>query len=362
MSFCTRGAPRWHLSSIGLLLYASAVSAGQSRWVLLFEPHADVPQVAASRDQAGTIYAAGGPDVLSISNDFGRTWRPAGLEPGEADQLIVSRVRPETVYVVAGGRLVLSSDHGATWNPWPSSLPGAVQHVTADLADDWAIYVRASVRVVCPRPGGIWCFGYPRYEIHDYQCPDGQGPCAFLEGDLFPIFAIPGPAPVTFASWFRNGMLYRVDSYGKTGMGVWNGNLTQIQIQPDAEAPDRLYGLDLFNALYRSDDRGIHWTLLQDPRWIHPPQTFAADPVHGGKLYVSVEREVFVSSDAGDTWSTLGATPAELGGILSLAVSADGTTLYGASTEGVSSQSLCDDCPLRVETDRPPTHIVPPRP
>ncbi len=366
MSFCTRGAARWLLASFVPLLTAATAGAGQNQWTLLADGPVAGLRIATSRDEPGIVYAAGGANVVSVSDDLGRTWRPAGLKLGpSADQVVVSRVPPEVVYVVGSGNVVLSSDHGSTWAAWPDP-PGAwVQHVTADLAGDPTVYMRAYVQVPCVRPGPFWCWQPRPYESRDYRCPRVDRPCAPVDGGLFPIFAVPGLEPLTFASSLIDGMLYRVDSNGAAAMGVWDGNLTQIEIQPDAVDVDRLYGLDRSNAaLYRSDDRGIHWTLLRDPRWTEPPEAFAADPVRTGSLFVAIGGVVFVSSDAGETWSPLGRFPTSPWPepISSLAVNADAMTLYAGTLQGVYGYSLCEVCPLRVEAGTREPRPIEPRP
>jgi len=350
---------------LGVLLAPPTLRAGANHWTVLTRYEVGSGCViAAAKATPGTVFAAGCTDGLYRSTDFGRTW--TALEPGHPMQLFTVADQPEALYATGTQELRRSLDYGETWESKPLPEFGDFfSWLTVDTDVPTTSYFLARFSIPC---GGFFCPPPPdrtHKQIRVYRCLTGLWSCSQLEDGRFPLYAASN-TPLSFSASFSvflfDSQLYRSDSEGTEPLGVFVNDPRYIQIERDPVNPLRLYGLDRFQALYRSNDGGQNWARIDRDGSI-TPFTFAVDPSRADSLVVTTDREVFVSRDAGESWSSLGTVPAPFPGrsyfpLEALAVSANGSTVYAGAADAVFGYTFCDGCPPQASPERPQTREV----
>ncbi|MBI9051090.1 MAG: hypothetical protein JEZ00_16835 [Anaerolineaceae bacterium] len=108
-----------------------------------------------------------------------------------------------------------------------------------------------------------------------------------------------------------------------------------FDIQIDPFEPSILYAASLPGGVFKSKDSGESWTQMaagMDPN--EPVTAIVPDPTHPGLIYASSEFSgALVSTDAGEHWQII-ADGLSMTRMTAIALSADGSVLYGATNGG----------------------------
>lgn len=217
-------------------------------------------------------------DGVYKTTDGGRTWRHLGLDDSsQIGAILVDPGDPRIVYVAAVGNpygpnsqrgVFRTEDGGHSWQKvlFVNDLTGAVD-LAMDPKDPQVIY--ASFWQVIRKPWGIYPDG-PRSGI--YKTTDGGDHWTHLTDGL--------PA----------------GPMGKIG-------ITVSPVDPDVViATIGGHG----HGIYRSDDAGLHWHLLNNAFWLTSRQYYYghifADPQKANLVYLFCSKSFLKSEDGGKTW------------------------------------------------------------
>lgn len=291
-----------------------------------------IAEIVPDPSNASVVYARSlrindGPPIgegILKSLDGGRTWSPAneGL-PALLYTLLISPSRPSTLYAAGQEQIFRSTDGGSHWSAVSEPrLPRSLAVSPSDPDTLLAIVGDFDSLLVRSRDGGIhWT------EI------------ASLSPKLPDTIAFdPHDSNVLYASTLRAGLV-RSDDEGETWTNLeWPRTSSYLFIQAleiDPRAPGTLWltgltqeGTGTVGKLWRSDDRGAHWTLVYSDL---PIRDLAVDP-RAGLLLGVPKVGILRSGDRGLTWN-----PSHRGlkalVVDALAVAADGTVWAGAVSE-----------------------------
>lgn len=98
-----------------------------------------ITDIALDPFNASTVYAVSA--GLARSTDGGRTWSyPFNASFITVSNVTVDPVRPDTVYVTATNRVLVSRDAGKTWSSFPVTLDGRELNVAELYADRASFY------------------------------------------------------------------------------------------------------------------------------------------------------------------------------------------------------------------------------
>ena len=254
------------------------------------------------------------------TSDGGRTWRAGGELPS-SNRLLADPSNGETVYLGTPGSGVWKSvDAAATWMPVNTGL-GDLQ--IWDIATDRkskAIYAATNTGIFKSSNGGAtW-----------------SPTAAIGEFGVRTLAVDPKNPKIVYANVF-NGGIYRTSNGGAS----WNllanlGVVVAIAIDPTDST--RIYAVSNGTGVFRSDDAGSTWTnVSQGIPFTEFLYRLAIDPIHPSTLYISLYGYVFRTTDRGDHWMDFTNGMGWGGGLqlFSLAVNANGTTVYAGNYGGV---------------------------
>ncbi len=282
-----------------LTYYFGAVAGGVWKttdggvtWVPIFdrEPNSTVGAIAVAPSNHNVIYVGTGEQCLRNdisfgdgvykSTDGGRTWNNIGLKDSQhIATIIINPKDPDNVYVAAVGHafgpnkergVFHTTDGGKTWQNilYVDDKTGATD-LQADPNNPQIMFAamyevrRTAYSMISGGPGsGL------------YKTTDGGANWKHLEGH-----GLPG------------GIL------GRIGIAMTAANSNRVYAIVEAKV----------NAIYRSDDGGENWTMVNDePLWVRPwyQNHIFADPQHPDVLY-SLDVGLFRSTDGGHTFQTL---------------------------------------------------------
>lgn len=269
-------------------------NAGAS-WTPLFDeqPTLNIGSIAVQQSNPSVVWVGTGEgnprNSLNIgegiykSMDGGRTWRRMGLEKTRnLHRIIIDPTNPNVVYAAAIG------------NPY-AEHPERGVYKTTDGGETWS-------RVLYTN--------------------DTSG-CADLAMDpsnpnkLIANMWQHRRTPWSFKSGGKGSGLYLTTDGGRNWKklgkddGLPAGDFGRIGIAFSQSMPSRVYAMveATKNGLYRSDDGGFHWELVNsDPQWVtNRPfyfQDIAVDTKNENRLY-SIHDVIDISEDGGKTFRTL---------------------------------------------------------
>ncbi len=127
-------------------------------------------------------------------------------------------------------------------------------------------------------------------------------------GDFMQVTFHPTNPDILYAQSYGAG-LFRSRDHGETWSLAYNDAEMHLAVSP--AAPDRIY-VRAWGGLERSDDQGDTWVALQPPYYNENtsytplPHPTEPDTVYvGASSHLDVQRGVYKSTDAGQTWITL---------------------------------------------------------
>lgn len=292
--------------------------------------------------QRGLFYIGVNNGGVWRTTDFGRTWQPIFDEqPTQSiGAIAVAPSRPATIYVGSGeglqrpdlsvgDGLYRSDDAGATWRHLGLRDGWQIPAIAVDPRDPDRVFV-----AVLGHPYG------PNHERGVYRSRDGgrAWECVLHTDDdtgAMDVLLDPANPQVVYATlWaarqapWENGWsladrnaLYKSTDGGATWRRIAGGlpgaaeGVGRIGLATCASAPGRLYAIVSANkqgGLYRSDDSGDHWTLVNsDPRLSERDGDFdevKADPRNADVVYVG-NVVAWKSSDGGRTFEAFRGAP-----------------------------------------------------
>lgn len=304
-----------------LVLGATSAPASAARW----EPlplWGGTAQVAAG--DSSVVYAAAPAAGLYRSADRGATWQFVGDAPNRLPFQIlgVDPHDPRRLYIASGEAgaegmtFFHSEDGGRHWRRSDAGIPGSVLGLAFDPETPGRIYAAATFGLYRSEDGGA---AWTRI--------------AFDDVTVFQVAVAPGNPAVVLASTDQEelGTTLRSTDGGEGFLQVFDRAVQQFLFDP--ARPGRLYGLDIFGNLHRSEDLGATWTSLSSL-----PFTFrvlAVTPA-GILLAGSYGPGVARSLDGGATWeaatSSAEIRPPDVIGSFAVL---DGEALAGGVFQGV---------------------------
>ena len=215
------------------------------------------------------------------STDAGRTWRAAGLrDAGQIGAVVVHPANPDIVYVAVVG------------NPFANGRTRGVYR-TRDGGTTWQ-----QVLFLSDSTGAV-----------DVELQPGSPDVVYAtmwRGARRPWTIISGGGEDGIYKSTNGG-----DSWNKLGGGLPTGVVGKSDLAVSAAAPQRVYALveaKVGGGLYRSDDAGTSWTLINTtPGLITRPfyyDNVDADPTNADIVYVGTEG-FYKSTDGGRTFRTV---------------------------------------------------------
>jgi photosystem II stability/assembly factor-like uncharacterized protein len=283
----------WYIGSASGGVWKTT-NAGAS-WTPVFDeqPTLNIGSIAVQQSNPNVVWVGTGEgnprnslnlgEGIYKSMDAGKTWKRMGLEKTKnLHRIIIDPTNPNTVYVAAIGNpyaehpergVYKTTDGGETWNRilYTNDTTGC-----ADLAMD---------------PSN------PNKLIAN-MWQHRRTPWSFKSG---------GPGSGLYIT-YDGGKNWK--KLGKED-GLPAGNYGRIGIAFSESAPSRVYAMveATKNGLYRSDDGGSKWELVNsDPQWVtNRPfyfQDIAVDTKNENRLY-SIHDMIDVSEDGGKTFRTL---------------------------------------------------------
>lgn len=256
-------------------------------------------------------------------------WTPFGPGGGTFKALAVDprfdSGKTAVVYAIGTGdyynlrsSLFRSTDGGATWK---SLVPAEVMAIDPERPS--TIYAGGSNLLRSTDGGRTWADISPHFE-DDYLY-------------LTALAVVPGG--VLLAADFSR-LLRSVDG-GRT----WSIVEDQFYVQSilvDPADPRRVYSLN-DDALFKSDDKGAHWSLTGQPGspdFNFSASGFALAPSAPKTLYIlmSYENHLYRSNDGAATWHRVGKAPPNSGSVL-LVDPRSPDTLYAAGDGGVATSA-----------------------
>jgi photosystem II stability/assembly factor-like uncharacterized protein len=256
-------------------------------------------------------------------------WTPFGPGGGTSKALAVDprfdSGKTAVVYAIGTGdfynlrsSLFKSTDGGATWK---DLIPAEIMAI--DPEHPSTIYAGGSNLLRSTDGGRTWADISPHFE-NDYLY-------------LTALAVVPGG--VLLAADFSR-LLRSVDG-GRT----WSIVADQFYVQSilvDPADPRRVYSLN-DDALFRSDDKGAHWSLAAQPGspdFNFSASGFALAPSAPKTLYIlmSYENHLYRSNDGAATWHRVGKAPPNSGSVL-LVDPRSPDTLYAAGDGGVATST-----------------------
>lgn len=300
---------------------------GGASWSSVAVP-SDLAIEAVDLTNPAAMFAAG-VDGLHRSADGGQSWRlvlAISADAGPVTSVVISHSAPNLIFAVVGhSALYRSRDAGVSWSPLHPPLPPApacglvVDALEADPV-------------------------YPERVFYSADCVGSHGTYSG-------IVATSRDAGTTWIT---------LRSFGTTSSSGTDAFSSFVQSFSTAAmaAPDRVYataytGNGTFVTRARSDDGGLTWTRQAQWKSIGWKSPLVVDQANADHLYFSfgINYDAVIPSyfsqdvvgvseswDGGDTWSQIGQPG--LPGVVLLALSPDGTTLYGATNAGLYALPL----------------------
>jgi len=289
-----------------------------------------VTAVAGHRDTPGTFFMGATGGGVWKTDDYGQSWQNVSdgyFATGSIGAIRVADTDPAIVYVgtgsdgirsnvIAGRGVYRSDDGGATWRFAGLRDVGQIGAVLIHPADPDLVYVAAIGHAFGPsaergvyrsRDGGrSW------ERVLFVSDSTGAVDLEFAPDDPRVIYASMWRVerrPWTIISGAREGGVYKStdggDTWARLAGGLPDGLVGKSDLAVSAADPARVYVLmeaEPGGGLYRSDDRGAHFTLVSTQAGIlNRPFYYTnidADPTDADVVYVNNE-SFFRSADGG---------------------------------------------------------------
>ena len=259
------------------------------------------PYVSSLQVSGGAVYA-GSDERVFRSTDQGQTWvalPSTGLLPRmSVTAIALDGVSPATIYLGTTRGAFRTVDGGSTWAAANEGINAlAMQAVAIPGISTSVAYAGGERGVYRTTNGGVsWD---PRSEgIHFFATVTS------LEID-------PSNIDVIYAGAGGCCGVYKTSNGGLSWTNVFQrGFISSLAVDP--KRPARVFAIDLFDGVFRSDDAGITWT----PANVGLPTPYLAfadlsiDPEHTNTLYLAARlfsefgtgAGVYKSIDGGDSW------------------------------------------------------------
>jgi len=277
---------------------------------------------------------------LFRSRDFGANWFPAdaGLFIGGALGVAVHPRDPAQLLYGTDARLLRSNNGGRDWSTEAAAtMSGAVFAVAFD-ADGKGALASSGTRIFYSDGGRDW---------HDTLAPGGAAPArAFVHSRALPNRVYLAGARGLFLS----------DDRGRSWARAGEGALPEspaIALAVLPGSPENVYAL-VDGTLWVSADGARSWTTRTSGLPAGHVEALAQDLKKATRLWAVASAQVFVSDDAGATWTAYGKALPDPGiSVRGIAVSEDAKTLVLATHRGVMRSSDRADSWVQVESTLP---------
>jgi photosystem II stability/assembly factor-like uncharacterized protein len=290
------------------IMYIGAASGGVwksenggSAWQSIFDenPTINIGAIAIQQSNPSVIWVGTGEgnprnsvnlgQGLFKSLDAGKTWKRVGLENSKAiHRIIVDPSNPNTVYVGVMGDPFTPDQHRGVYktidggNSWSQILFTNNQSGVGDMVMDPF------------NPNKIFAAMYEHHRTPYSFTSGGPGSGLYLTHDGGKTWKKLGS---------ENGL--PAGELGRIGIVIARSNTDRIYAKVEATR----------NALYRSDDGGLHWAMINDnPRFTNNRpfyfQDIAVDTKDENRLY-NIYQPLSVSYDGGKTFDPTPMIPAD---------------------------------------------------
>jgi photosystem II stability/assembly factor-like uncharacterized protein len=231
------------------------------------------------------VYAGTSKD-LYFSQDAGATFVPVlGLHTESLYDLAIDPTNTQILYAGTSDGVFKTTDHGQTWAP--AGLTADVRAVVIDPASPSTLLAVGFFEVYrSTNAGGSWTTVFEDHFVNHAVAFDPSSASSYLLG--------------------TSGGIYRSTNSG----GAWlpsNAGLTATlatQVAVDPHRPGVLYTLVGLSDLYKSTDAGATWSRLGA---ISGVRAFALDPKTPSLLYAATSEGFLRSQNGGATWVLINA-------------------------------------------------------
>ncbi len=284
------------------IIYVGAASGGVwksdnggTTWKSIFDANAtvNIGAIAIQQNNPNTVWVGTGEgnprnsinlgQGIYKSLDGGRTWKCMGLEKSiSIHRILIDPQNPQTVYA------------GVLGNPFADHQERGV-YKTTDGGETWTKILYTNEK------SGVGDM------VMDPTNPN----------KIFVNMWQMRRTPYDFKSGGPGSGFYMTVDGGKNwtkldkNNGIPEGELGRIGIAIAASNPDRVYAMieSSKNALYRSDDGGYHWEVINtDPQWVNNRpfyfQDIAVDPQNENRLY-NIYQMIARSEDGGKNFEVI---------------------------------------------------------
>lgn len=284
------------------IIYVGAASGGVwksdnggTTWKSIFDANAtvNIGAIAIQQNNPNTVWVGTGEgnprnsinlgQGIYKSLDGGRTWKCMGLEKSVSiHRILIDPQNPQTVYA------------GVLGNPFADHQERGV-YKTTDGGETWTKILYTNEK------SGVGDM------VMDPTNPN----------KIFVNMWQMRRTPYDFKSGGPGSGFYMTVDGGKNwtkldkNNGIPEGELGRIGIAIAASNPDRVYAMieSSKNALYRSDDGGYHWEVINtDPQWVNNRpfyfQDIAVDPQNENRLY-NIYQMIARSEDGGKNFEVI---------------------------------------------------------
>jgi photosystem II stability/assembly factor-like uncharacterized protein len=277
---------------------------------------------------------------LFRSRDFGTNWFPAdaGLFIGGALGVAIHPQDPAQLLYGTDARLLRSKNGGRDWvTEAAATMPGAVFAVAFD-ADGKGALASSGTRIFYTDDGVAW---------QDALAPGGAAPArAFVRSSA--------AANRVYLAGARG--LFLSDDRGRSWSRAADGVLPEAAVSTLVVTPgptESIYAVIGGNIWVSSDGARV-WQMRAAGLPAGQVDSLTADVQKAGRLWSAAAAQVFVSDDAGTTWSAYGRPLPEPGTLVrGLAVSGDAKILVLSTHRGVLRSTDSGQNWIQVESTLP---------
>lgn len=259
---------------------------------------------------------------LFRSRDFGASWFPAdaGLFIGGALGVAVHPKDPAQLLYGTDARLLRSRNGGRDWSTAAATTMAGAVFAVGFGADGKSALASSGTRIFLSEDGTNW---------QDILAPGGAAPARAFVGSL----AVPDRIYLAGA----HGLFVSDDkgrTWTKLGVNVLPDNaIVSLLVTPGS--PENIYAV-VDGGIWLSADGARNWSMRGDGLPAGRVEVISSDIKKTGRLWAAGAAQVFLSDDAGSTWTKYGKPIADAGiSVRGLAVSEDAGILLLATHRGM---------------------------